>query len=76
MRFHLPNSFITMKSFCQSGQSGLCQGETLPSYSQSCHLERAYYVQGLAWDVLPHLPCKSSPPPHELWMRCVRPNCV
>ena len=69
-RFYLPNSFITMKSFCQSG---LCHWEMLLSNIQSCDLLRAYYVEGLAGHVLHLLPCAFSPSSHASQMH---PSCV
>lgn len=72
MHFHLQNSSIAMKSFCQSG---LCHWEMLHSNVQSSHLLKVYQVPSLAWGVLHHLPHESSLSPHEPQMRYVRPSC-
>lgn len=45
MHFHLPNSFIAMLSFASLGPII----EMFYSNIQSYHLQRAYYVQGIAW---------------------------
>lgn len=45
MHFHLPNSFIAMQSFASLGSVT----EMFYSNIQSYHLQRAYYMQGIAW---------------------------